>query len=228
MTIENMMHEGFAQRVNKTFDHMHFVVPFFDASTAGTAYPLDHLETASQRLFANAVRNTRNALWAAHANILGNGQLGHGLDRLVVGGKPPTVRMPTRKEGRTLQLYARDVLQRLEGLPADHPLFEMPMTSWMSPNDEPSCPYSARHFSMLVGADVRTDQFKHMNLKKRLNWVAADIQEALGEPTDVRDMPRLTSFPKRRQTAEDIVRQTGGVDPDVYESPIRPNVALTM
>ncbi len=228
MTVQNMMHEGFANKANGIFQHMHFVVPFFDASTAGTAYPLDHLATRSQRIFANAVRNTRNAVWAAHANILGNGQLGHGLDRLVVGGKAPAVRMPTRKEGRTLQLYARNVLRDLEGLPADHPLFEMPMTSWMSPNDEASCPHSARYFSQLVGADVRTDQFRHMNLKKRLNWVAADIQTELGEPTDVRDMPRLTSFPKRRQTVEDIVRQTGGVDPDIYESPIRPTMALVM
>lgn len=226
ITIDNMLHEGFAQRANATFDRAHLIVPFFDASTAATGYPLDHLETMRQRIFAEAVRNTRNAVWAVHANVLGNGELGHGLDRIITGAKAPTVRMPTRKEGRTLQLYARDILKQLETTPAHHPIFDMPMTSWMSPNDEASCPYSADYFSKLVGADVRTDEFKHMNLKKRMHWVTGDIRAELGEDVKTGDMPPLKSYKRPQPTVEDIVRQTGGVDHDLYEAPIGPPKAV--
>ncbi|MBL4803541.1 MAG: hypothetical protein JKY71_01645 [Alphaproteobacteria bacterium] len=227
MTLDNMTHKGFANRMNEKFDGIHFVVPFFDAATAGTVYPVE-ANSIGDRIKAELIRHSRSALWAAHANVFGKGQLGYGIDRYVVPGKTPSSRMPTRKEARSLQLYARDVMRKMEDLPADHPLYRMPMTSWMSDIDEASCPHSTRYVAELVGANVRTDTLRHMNLKKRMSWIISDIQSDLDMGETDKNLPPLTINRRPEPTAEDIIRQTGGHDPDVYESPIRPNVALIM
>lgn len=231
MTLDNLTHEGFARRMGERIDEIHFVVPFFDASGAGTIYPLEG--GLGKRSLGEAYRQTRNGLWSLYANIKGGGELGTGfIDRWVTSdgffslARDPKTRMPTRKEGRALQLYARDVVKKLEGLPADHPLYQIPMTSWMSSADEASCPHSANYVAELLGADQRTDKLKHMNLKKRVSWIISDIEAGLGVGETNKNLPPLTLNRRPEPTVEDIVRQTGGYDPDVVEAPIGPPRAV--